>query len=75
MRQHGDVRIQRRQTRLCLLGFQQANAVGVEQHLTLQVRNIHTIIVDDAKRADAGRCQIQCRRRTEATGTDDEYPR
>ncbi len=40
------------------------------QHLTLQIGFLHFVVVDQGQRADAGRGQIQRRRRTEPAGAD-----
>ena len=43
--------------------------------LALQVRLVDDVEVDDADRADAGRGQVQQRRRTEPAGADHQHPR
>ncbi len=49
------------------------DALGVVDHLALQVREIDDVVVDDPERADAGRGEIQRRRRAEATGAEQQH--
>jgi hypothetical protein len=42
------------------------------QDLALQVGEIDGVVIDQRDLADAGRCQVECCRRTEAAGTDDQ---
>jgi hypothetical protein len=51
-----------------------AHALGRVQDLALQVRRIDHVVIDDADRADAGRGQVQRRRRAQATGADAQHP-
>ena len=44
-------------------------------HLALQVRERHLVVVDDAERADARRRQIEQRRRAETAGADHQHAR
>ena len=44
-------------------------------HLALQVRERHRVVIDHAERADAGRRQIEQRRRAEPAGADDQHAR
>ena len=46
-----------------------------ENDLPLQIRQRHLVVVDDAKRADAGGCQIEQHRRAESAGADDQHTR
>ena len=44
-------------------------------HLALQVRQRHGVVVDHAQRADAGRGEIQQHRRAQAAGADHQHAR
>ena len=44
-------------------------------HLPLQVRERHRVVVDDPDRADAGRGEVLDQRRAEPAGADHEHPR
>ena len=46
-----------------------------ENHLPLQIRQRHIVVVDDAKRANAGRSKIEQHRRAQAAGADDQHAR
>jgi hypothetical protein len=52
-----------------------ANIVGREDHLALQIRQRHIVIVDDTKRADSGGGKVKQNRRAEAAGADDQHAR
>ena len=43
--------------------------------LALEIRVVDDVGVDDAERADAGRREVERRRRAEPAGTDQEHPR
>ena len=43
--------------------------------LPLQVRRLNHIKVDDAQVADAGRCKVERRGRTEPTRANEQHPR
>ena len=47
----------------------------VENHLALQVRQRHVIIINHAKHADAGGGQIEQHRCAKAAGADDQHAR
>ena len=53
--------------------FGDADAVGRVDHLALEVRFIHDIVVDDADRADAGGREVERRRRAEPAGPQEEH--
>jgi hypothetical protein len=42
--------------------------------LALQIGQRHHVVIDDAKRADAGRGKIEQHWRTEAAGADNQHP-
>src|SRR3546814_8649694 len=42
--------------------------------LTLQVGEVHGVVVDDTEGADAGGSQIEQQRRAEAAGADHQHP-
>ena len=48
---------------------------SVVDDLALQVRVVDDVGVDDAERADAGRGEVERRRRAEAAGADQEHAR
>jgi len=75
VRDDANFRIETREPLAPGLGLRSAPRGRVEQHLTLQVGQIDAIAVEQAERAAAGGCQIQRRRRAEASGADDEYAR
>ena len=56
-------------------GFRRADIRRGVDHLPLQIRQRHDVIVDDAKRADAGGGEIKQHRRAEAAGADDQHAR
>jgi hypothetical protein len=58
MRNHFDLGIQRPQPLARRFRLQRADLRRLEQHLPLQVRNIHAIAVDETQRADAGSREI-----------------
>jgi hypothetical protein len=67
-----DVRVdvEQRLDGACRLGLAEP-ARGMDD-LTLQVRQAHDVVVDDAKRADAGGGEIHERRSAEPAGADDQ---
>jgi hypothetical protein len=44
-------------------------------NLSLQIAQIHLIAIDDSYRSNSGRSQVQTRRRTETTRSNDQYLR
>ncbi len=52
-----------------------ADIGGRMDHLALQVRERHRVVVDDTERADAGRRKIEQDRRAEPAGADHQDPR
>ena len=48
---------------------------GRKNHLALEIRQRHVIVVDDTKRADARSGKIEQHRRAETTGADDQHAR
>ena len=44
-------------------------------HLALQVRQRHLVVVDHAERADPGGAEIKQHRRAEPAGADHQHPR
>jgi len=52
-----------------------ADVAGAVNDLTLQVRQVHHIIIDDADRADAGGRQIHRGRRSQTARADDQHSR
>ena len=45
------------------------------QHLPLEVRLVHGVVVDDPEPADSSRGEVQRRRGSEPTGADQEHAR
>ena len=45
------------------------------QHLPLEVRLVHDVVVDDSQPPDPGRRQVQGRRRAEPARADQEHAR
>ncbi len=52
-----------------------ADALGGVDHLALQVRQVHVVVVDDPERPHAGRGKIEGGRRAEPTGAEQEHLR
>ena len=50
-----------------------ADALGVVDHLALQVGEVDDVVVDDPERADAGRREVERRRRAEAAGAEQQH--
>ena len=70
-----DMRIEPRDRGARLRGFVLADVVGGKNHLPLQIRQRHLVVVDHAERADAGGGEIKQHRRAEPAGADDQHPR
>src|SRR5690606_28684214 len=67
---HLDVRIEAFERELRRLDLRHADAVLAVEDLSLQVRAVDDVVVDDPYRADAGRCEIIRDRRAEPAGAD-----
>ncbi len=52
-----------------------ADAVVRVGHLALEVREVDHVVVDEPDRADAGRGQVERRRRAEAAGAEQQHLR
>ena len=50
-----------------------ADALGGVDHLALQVRLVHDVVIDDPDRADPGGCEVERGRRAEAAGAEQEH--
>ena len=72
---HCDVRVQRLDLFLGGEYFGPSHIGCVMDDLSLEVRQVHDVAVDESQGANAGRSQVQSRRRTEAAGTDDQNAR
>ncbi len=68
-----DVGVEHRQRLLGRVDLAVADPVDVVQDLTLQVRRVDLVHVDDADRAHAGRGEVERRRRTEPAGTEQQH--
>ena len=68
-----DVRVHRGERHLRAVDLAHADAFDVVQDLALEVRGVDDVHVDDADRADAGRGEIERRRRTESAGAEQEH--
>ena len=75
MRLDRDVRIEPLHRRRGAVDLRPTDIGGRVDHLPLQVRQRHRVVVDDADRADARRRQVLEQRRAEPAGADDEHPR
>ena len=75
VRHHADGGIERLETRAPRLGLGSADAVGVEQHLALQIGFIDRIEVHQPQGPDTGRSQVQRRGGADATGPDEDHAR
>ena len=53
--------------------FGDADPLGGVDHLALQVREVDDVVVDDPERADAGRGEVQRRRRAEPAGAEQQH--
>ena len=69
------MRVEFRDRRRRALNLRMAEVGGAVDHLPLQVRQRHDVIVDHPERADARRRKIQQYRRAEPAGADDQHPR
>ena len=56
------------------LDLEAADVRRAVDHLPLQVRERHGVVVDDADRADPGRREVLDQRRTEPAGADHQHP-
>ena len=57
------------------LGLRHPDPLGVVDHLALQVGGVDHVVVDEADRADAGRGQVERRRRAEPAGAEQQHLR
>ncbi len=70
---HGDVGIEPMDRRRGAVDLRHADVGRRVDHLPLQIRQRHYVVVDDAERADAGGGEIKQNRRAEAAGADDQH--
>ena len=56
-------------------GLRHPDPFGVVDHLALQVGGVDDVVVDQADRADAGRGQVERRRRAEPAGAEQQHLR
>ena len=70
-----DVRIEPPHRRRGALDLRSPDIGGRVDHLPVQVRQRHRVVVDDADRADACCRQILDQGRAKPAGADDEHPR
>ena len=68
-----DVGVHRRDRLLTRLDLGLADILRLVDDLALQVREVDDIEVDEADRADAGRCEVHRSRCTEAARADHEH--
>ena len=61
--------------RRCGGGFRRADIGRAVDHLALQIRQRHDVVIDDAEGTDAGGRQIKQHRRAETAGADHEHAR
>ena len=57
------------------LDFGLVDIVGSEDYLPLQIRERHTVVINDAKRSDTRGGKVEQHRCAKATGTDDKHTR
>ena len=70
-----DVGVERVDRLLGRVDLGDADALGVVDHLALQVGEVDDVVVDDPERADAGRREVQRGRRAEAAGAEQQHLR
>ena len=70
-----DVRIETGDRTGGTFNFRFADIFRSEDHLPLQIRQRHSVVVDDTERAYAGRGKIKQGRRAKTAGADDENTR
>ncbi len=68
-----DVRVQRSDRLLRRVDLGDTDALGVVDHLALEVGEVDDVVVDDPERADPGRGQVQRRGRAEAAGAEQQH--
>ena len=69
----GDMRIEPVDRRRGAVDFGRADIRRGVDHLPLQIRQRHHVVVDDAERADAGGGEIEQHRRAKPAGADDQH--
>ena len=69
------MRIEPRDRGARALDLAHADIGGRVDHLPLQVRQRHRVVVDHAERADAGGGEIEQHRRAQAAGADHQHAR
>ena len=72
---HRHMRIEPRDGRLRAVDLAHADVAGRKDHLPLQIRQRHAVVIDHAERADAGRGEIEQHRRAEPAGADHQHAR
>ena len=75
MQLHRDMRIEPFDHRSGAVDLRRPDVGRRMDHLALQVRERHRVVVDDPDGADAGGGEIEQRRRAEPTRTDHQHPR
>ena len=55
--------------------FARADIAGAEDHLPLQIRQRHRVVVDHPEPADAGGGEVEQHRGAQAAGADDQHAR
>ena len=70
-----DVGVERRDRLLGRVDLRHADPLARVDHLALEVRQVDLVVVDDPERADAGRRQVQRRRRAEPAGAEQQHLR
>jgi hypothetical protein len=74
MLDHLDVGIQLLDREPSRFGLRHPDPLGGVNHLTLEVRLVDLVVVDEAECADARRGQVERRRRSEPAGADQQHP-
>ena len=69
------MRIEPRDRRLRAVDLAHADVRRGVDHLPLQIRQRHAVVVDHAERADAGGGEIEQHRRAQAAGADHQHAR
>jgi hypothetical protein len=75
MRLDANVRVETSHRTGGAFNFRFADIFRSEDHLSLQIRERHSVVVDDAERAYADRSKIKQDRRTKTAGAHDENSR
>ncbi len=57
------------------LELRDADRIGVVQDLTLQIRELHHVVIDDPDAADSGGSQVERRRRSEPARAHEQHAR